>query len=59
MVIKIFNKDDALMITKKLGISFDKFSVNDFVVGLNIRLEYGKVNSKTNVIDNDLKKLLR
>lgn len=52
----MFNKDDALMIAKKLGISFDKFSLDDFVVGLNIELEHGKVNFKTNVTDNDLEK---
>lgn len=52
----MFNKDDALIISKKLGISFDKFSIDDFIVGLNIELEHGTINPKTNVTDDDLEK---
>ena len=50
----MFKMDDAIKIAKKLGIMFDKFSVNDFLTGLNIELEHGKVNPFTNVTNDDL-----
>jgi len=52
----MFNKNDALNIAKKLGVSFDKFSLDDFLMGLNTELEHGLVNATTNVTDNDLEK---
>lgn len=52
----MFNKNDALNIAKKLGVSFDKFSLDDFLTGLNTELEHGLVNATTNVTDNDLEK---
>ena len=52
----MFKKEDAINIARKLNFNFDKFSVEDFVIGLNIELEHGKRNKKTNVTDNDLEK---
>lgn len=52
----MFNFNDALYIAKKLGITFDKFSIEDFLTGLNIELEHGKINPLTNVTNNDLEK---
>lgn len=52
----MFNEKDALKIADKLGIRFDKFPLTDFVTGLNIELEHGKVNPLTNVTDDDLEK---
>lgn len=52
----MFNESDALRIADKLGFKFDKFSLADFVTGLNIELEHGKVDPKTNVTDDDLEK---
>lgn len=52
----MFDSKDALEIANKLGIKFDKFPLNDFVVGLNIELEHGKVNESTNVTNDDLEK---
>ena len=52
----MFDKNDALMISEKLGISFDKFSLEDFLTGLNIELEHGTENPNTNVTNNDLLK---
>lgn len=52
----MFNINDANNIAQKLGISFDKFTVEDFLVGLNVELEHGKVNPNTNVTDDDLEK---
>ena len=50
----MFTINDAVLIANKLGITFDKFSVNDFLTGLNIELEHGSVNPITNVTNNDL-----
>lgn len=52
----MFNKNDAIKIADKLGIKFDKFPIDDFVTGLNIELEHGKVDPYTNVTDDDLEK---
>jgi hypothetical protein len=33
----MINKDDAIMIAKKLGVTFEKFSLDEFLTGLNNR----------------------
>ena len=50
----MFNLSDALYAAKILNINFDKFTVYEFLEGINIELEHGKVNMKTNVTNNDL-----
>lgn len=50
----MFTIKDAVDIANKLGIIFDKFSVKDFLIGLNIELEHGKINPITNVTDDNL-----
>ena len=50
----MFNYNDAIYIANKLGVTFNKFTVEDFLTGLNIELEHGKINPKTNVTNNDL-----
>lgn len=50
----MFNLEDAVNISNKLGIKFDKFSANDFLRGINIELEHGKANPLTNVTNDDL-----
>ena len=52
----MFTIEDAIRIAEKLGIDFSKFSKEDFLNGLNIELEHGKVDPTTNVTDNDLEK---
>lgn len=52
----MFNKKDAYYIAKKLGIIFKNFSIDDFFTGLNIELEHGTINQKTNVTNDDLEK---
>lgn len=52
----MFNENDALNVAEKLGISFDNFSLDDFLSGLNIELEHGIVSPNTNVTDNELEK---
>ena len=46
--------NDALMAAKKLNITFDKFSKEDFLRGINVELEHGLINPFTNVTNNDL-----
>jgi len=46
--------NDALMAAKLLDITFDKFSKEDFLRGINIELEHGLINPFTNVTNNDL-----
>lgn len=50
----MFNLDDAVDIANKLGVTFNKFSINDFLTGINIELEHGIVNPFTNVTNDDL-----
>jgi len=50
---KTFSLDDAKRIGKVLGLSWKKFDLNQFHMGLNIELEHGKRNAETNVTDND------
>ena len=50
----MFSLMDAKYIAQVLGITFDKFSVEEFLEGINIELEHGLVNPYTNVTNNDL-----
>ncbi len=50
----MFNLNDAIYIANKLGITFDKFSANEFLTGINIELEHGLINPKTNVTNDNL-----
>lgn len=52
----MFDKKNAYYIAKKLGINFNNFSIDDFLTGLNIELEHGTINQKTNVTNDDLEK---
>lgn len=50
----MFNISDALYSAKVLGVSFDKFTPEEFLIGINIELEHGTVNPRTNVTNDDL-----
>ena len=50
----MFELDDAYYVASLLNIKFDKFSVDDLLEGMNIELEHGLANIKTNVTDDDL-----
>ena len=50
----MFNINDAVNISNKLNIKFDKFSIKDLLTGINIELEHGKINPKTNITNDDL-----
>lgn len=50
----MFTMNDALIAAKNLGITFDQFTKEDFLRGINVELEHGLINPFTNVTNNDL-----
>ena len=50
----MFKMEDAIKVAEDLDITFDKFSKDEFLDGINIELEHGTVNPETNVTDDDL-----
>lgn len=50
----MYSKQDFLKAFQDLKITFDKFSVEDLMTGVNIELEHGSVNPLTNVTNDDL-----
>lgn len=50
----MFDKYDAMKVAEELGIKFDKFSLDDFLTGLNIELEHGTINPLTNVTNDSI-----
>jgi len=53
---KMFTISEILNIAQELNIDFTKFSLSDFITGINIELEHGLINQGTNVTNNDLLK---
>lgn len=50
---KEFSEKEAKFIGDKLGIRWDKFNVDQFRRGMNVELEHGKRDPKTNVSNDD------
>ena len=50
----MFNLKDAYYAVSILNVKFDKFTIEEFLDGINIELEHGTVNSLTNVTNDDL-----
>lgn len=50
----MYNLKDAYYAASVLNVSFDKFSPQDFLEGINIELEHGTINPNTNVTNNNL-----
>ena len=50
----MYNLEDAIYAEEVLGVNFDKFSREEFLDGINIELEHGLINPKTNVTNNNL-----
>lgn len=50
----MFGIKDVIWFVNEMGIKLDKFSIKDLLVGINIELEHGRVNSLTNVTNDDL-----
>lgn len=53
MASKHFTIEEAKKIGEKLGIDWSEFDVEQFKMGLDVELEHGKRNSKTNVTNDD------
>lgn len=51
---KRFSFDKAKQIGDILGIDWKKFDVEQFRMGLEVELEHGTIDPKTNVTDDDL-----
>lgn len=54
LVILMYGLKDALYAASILGITFDKFTLGEFLEGINVELEHGTISSKTNVTNDDL-----
>lgn len=50
----MFKITDILKVASDLNIDFTKFSLSDFITGINIELEHGLIEPLTNVTNNDL-----
>ena len=50
----MFNLNDAYYAALVLGVSFDKYTIEEFLSGINIELEHGTINKKTNVTNDNL-----
>jgi hypothetical protein len=50
---KQFSFDESKKIGEKLGLTWDKFDVNQFQRGLNVELEHGLINPATNITNDD------
>lgn len=50
----MFCMRDALYAASVLNVSFDAFTLEEFLDGINIELEHGTVQAKTNVTNDDL-----
>ena len=54
LVNDMFDLNDTYYVATLLNIKFDKFSPEELLEGMNIELEHGLVNPKTNVTDDDI-----
>lgn len=50
----MYNLEDAYRVAKVLNIQFDRFTPQEFLEGLNIEKEHGKINPNTNVTNDNL-----
>lgn len=50
----MYNINDAIYASSLLNIPFNKFSIEDFLEGINIESEHGSINELTNVTNDDL-----
>ena len=50
----MFNKRDAIYAASILGIKFDKYTLEEFLDGMNIELEHGTINKLTNVSNDNI-----
>lgn len=48
-----FNLEDAKKVGDELQIDWNKIDINQFLNGMNVELEHGKINGETNVTNDD------
>ena len=53
MVKKFFTTEQAKEVAKKIGVDFKKWNVEQFRMGMDVELEHGKVDPRTNVTNDD------
>ena len=51
---KVFTSEQAKKTGELLGINWSKFNVEQFRIGLEVELEHGKIDSQTNVTNDDI-----
>lgn len=51
---KIISVEEAKQIGEQLGVTWDKFDVDQYKKGMEVELEHGTVNPFTNVTNDDL-----
>ncbi len=51
---KIISVEEAKHIGEQLGITWNKFDVDQFKIGMEVELEHGTANPLTNVTNDDL-----
>jgi hypothetical protein len=50
---RVFTTEQAKKIGEKLGITWDKYDVEQFRMGMDVELEHGRRDPHTNVTDDD------
>ena len=50
----MYNLQDVYRVASLLNIDFSQFTPEEFLEGINIELEHGKINPQTNVTNDDL-----
>ena len=50
----MYTKNDVLRAASLLGVTFDKFNIEDLMTGVDIELEHGTISPATNVTNDDL-----
>ena len=50
---KVFTAEQAKEVAKKIGMDFKKWDVEQFRMGMDVELEHGKVDARTNVTNDD------
>lgn len=50
---KVFSSEEAKKIGEQLGLDWSQFDVEQFRMGMDVELEHGTVDPKTNVTNND------
>ena len=49
----MYSKEEILKTAQVLGVTFDNFTIDDLITGVNIEKEHGTINYITNVTNDD------